>query len=74
MHDAGDDAQRHEDEEDVDIVAAQGLPDHVPEILGVRLPLWLIMVKLARAADQRSGLVERAIRGRGHGVRATRGG
>lgn len=63
----GDDAQRHEDEQDVDVVAAEGAPDHVRDGLGVRLPLGIAAVAVS---EQRRRLGERAIGGGGHVARS----
>jgi hypothetical protein len=56
---AGNDADGHENQEDVDIVAAEGGPDGARNMLGHRLPLGLIAV--GSAGEQRRLLVGRAV-------------
>jgi hypothetical protein len=63
-HDAGDDADRHENEQDVGIVARQSRVGKVHDVLGERLPARLVIVSL-RAPDERGRLM-RAIGGSGH--------
>ena len=66
---AGDYAQRHEDEQDVDVVAGERRPRRVGDIPGQRPPARLVATGATRfeAAEQRRALVWRAIQLSRHG-------
>jgi hypothetical protein len=64
---AGDDADGHKDEQDVDIVAGEGGVDQVQDMLGQCLDARIVCVVLG-AADERGVLIVEAAIGRlGHG-------
>lgn len=68
MQCAGDDAERHEDEEDVDVVAGECRVDQMQDMLGHSLDARLVFIILG-APDERGVLiVEPAVGGLGHGL------
>jgi hypothetical protein len=63
---ASEDTERHEDEEDVDIVAGERRIDQVQDMLGQRLDSALVLVVLGAADERGLLIVEPAVGGLRH--------